>query len=174
MAACLCGTRAAMAAEPSAASVVQDFFNYLLKRKTDIGSDMSAQQKWLTPELVRLLNDATHAVTTARRLPQVDGPDPAVPDNHLFLDSWDPPSTCRAPQAPAPVAAQATVRVVCRWGAATNYPGATRNLTVSIKQDRDTWRIDDIEFHKSRYADEVRLVHALDSLKADAQALIAR
>ncbi len=159
--------------EQSEESVVQDFFDYLLMPKSDIASDTSAQNRWLTTNLRKLLVDSARAVTEARKLPEVEGPDPMVPDNGTFLASWDYPTTCQTLK-PSRTTRQTRVKVVCHWGPNTEYPGTTRNATVSLEREIGIWRISDIQFHKSEYADENNLIGDLESLKAEAEALINR
>lgn len=159
--------------EQSTELVVQGFIDYLLKPKTDIASDTSAQIKWLTTNLRKLLVDTTKAVTEARKLPDVEGPDPMVPDNGTFLASWDYPTTCLALK-PSKTSQQTRVKAVCNWGPNTDYPGTTRNATFYLERESGAWRIFDIQFHKSKYADENNLIRDLESLKAEADALINR
>jgi len=170
----LLGTTLALSSpmdERSEELVVQDFFNYLLMQKTDIANDTSAQNRWLTAKLRTLLADSARAVTEARKLPEVEGPDPAVPDNGTFLASWDYPTICLVLK-PSKASQQARVAVDCSWGPKTQYPGTTRKATVLLEREAGAWRISDIQFHKSQYADENDLVSDLESLKAEAESLI--
>ncbi len=170
----LCTAGTALSEPPqqlAAHTVVQHFFDYLLEPKTDIGTDTHAQEVWLSINLRKSLKDSTSAVTAARELPEVDGPDPAIPDNSLFLDSWDFPSTCRAFQAGVEKL-KARVEVVCQWGAMTNYPGTSRKATVSLSNERGSWRISEIVTHKSKYAPvESSLLQKLKMLKEGSEAL---
>jgi hypothetical protein len=159
--------------EQSEELVVQNFFDYLLMPKSDIASDISAQSRWLTTNLRKLLVDSTRAVTEARKLPEVEGPDPMVPNNGTFLASWDYPTTCQTLK-PSRTTQQTRVKVVCHWGPNTEYPGTTRNATVSLEREIGVWRISNIQFHKSKYANENDLIRDLESLKAEAEALINR
>ncbi len=172
---CIAATSALSAPirEQSEESVVQDFFDYLLMPKSDIANDASAQGKWLSTNLRKLLVDSTRAVTEARKLPDVEGPDPTVPDNGTFLASWDFPTTCQASK-PSRAKEQTSVTVVCHWGPKTQYPGTTRSATVSLEREIGVWRISDIQFHKSKYADENNLRQDLQSLKDEAEALLKR
>lgn len=154
----------------SPAASVQQFFDYLLTPRANIVTDVAAQETWLAPSLRTLLVDAAAAVAAARALPEVDGPDPAVPDNGSFLDSWDFPTSCRAARA-VPAGDRAQVAVLCRWGKATQYPGATRQASVALVKDGGAWRIADVRLQKSRYAEETDLVQMLESLRQEAQDL---
>jgi hypothetical protein len=156
--------------DKSAETVAQDFFNYLLKPTTNIAVDVAAQQQWLALNLQKLLIETSAAVTAARRLPEVDGPDPAIPDNHTFLDSWDAPTTCRTASNQA-TTTMVQINMVCRWGTETNYPGSSRNATVLLAKQDSTWHITDIQMHKSEYGREFSLEQALVALMTEAEAL---
>lgn len=150
--------------EQSEESVVQNFFDYLLMPKSDIADDTSAQRNWLTSNLRKLLVDSTRAVTEARKLPEVEGPDSMVPDNGSFLASWDYPTTCQALK-PSSTTQHTRVTVVCYWGPNTQYPGTKRRATVFLEKEVGVWKISDIQFHKNKYADENNLIRDLESLK---------
>lgn len=151
-------------------SVAQDFFNYLLVPTTDIAEDDAAQRRWLTTNLRKSLIETARAVDAARRLPEVDGPDPARPDNHTFLDSWDAPTTCLTTNAQA-TNTMAQIGMLCRWGRETNYPDASRNVTVKLLRQDGNWRIADIHMHQSNYGREFSLENELLVLQAEANAL---
>ncbi len=178
---------AAPAGEPSASSpastpqaVTRDFFAYLLRPKTDILHDKDAQQRWLSETLRKSLNSAAQAVAKARKLPGVDGPDPAMPDNGTFLDSWDLLTQCavregKTQELPMPgVKKQGVftrVSVFCRWGEKTNYPGLTRAGTVILVPQAGSWRIKDIVWETNEYADAESVARSLLMLKNQSEQL---
>lgn len=154
--------------EPEASTVVQEFLDYLLKPDADISTDAAARQKWLGTNLRARFDAATQAVVEARKRPGVDGPDPAVPDNGTFLDSWDLPTTCRAERSVVGHDG-ITVRIVCDWGPETNYPGLRREAEVTTVEEGGAWRIRNIALHKNAYAGESNLLELLETLRRDAE-----
>ena len=152
-------------------AVVRDVYAYLLEPKHDIGQDLPAQNRWLTSSLRDLVRAADRAAKSALKCPDA-GPDQRPPDNGLFLDAWDPPTTCNVTGA-AKDAAAARVSVVCEWGPKTNYPGEQRRATAVLQQEQGAWRIADIESHTSKFSKENTLVRSLNSLKADAESVSA-
>lgn len=164
---------AAPASEATAESVVQAFLQYLLRPKTNIALDAPAQKRWLTAALRRQMAETTAAVKAGRKSPEADGPDPALPDNGVFLDSWDYPSACRVTPAPAG-RSQVQIEVVCEWGLRTNYPGATRTASVSLVREEGAWRVADIVWHKNKYAAEMDVAKELDALKSQGEEFARR
>ncbi len=158
----------AMQPEPEASAVVQEFFDYLLKPGTDISTDAAARQKWLSPDLRARFDAATQAVVEARKRPGVDGPDPSVPDNGTFLDSWDLPTTCRAGRSTVNHEG-VTVRVVCDWGPETDYPGIKREAEVTAVKEGGAWRIRNIVLHTNAYAGESNVSELLETLRRNAE-----
>ena len=152
-------------------AVVRDVYAYLLAPKRDIGQDPSAQNRWLTSPLRDLVRAADRAAKSALKCPDA-GPDQRPPDNGVFLDAWDPPTSCNVTGA-ARDAATARVSVVCEWGPKTNYPGEQRRATAVLQQEQGAWRIADIESHASKFSKENTLVRSLKNLKADADAVVA-
>ena len=148
--------------------MVQEFLDYLLKPGTDISTDAAARQKWLSPDLRARFDAAAQAVVEARKRPGVDGPDPSAPDNGTFLDSWDLPTACRAERS-AFDHDGVTVRVVCNWGADTNYPGIKREAEVTTVKEGGAWRIRNIVLHTNAYAGERNLGELLETLRRDAE-----
>ncbi len=158
----------AMQPAPEASTVAQEFLDYLLKSGTDISTDAPARQKWLSADLRTRFDAATQAVVEARKRPGVDGPDPSVPDNGTFLDSWDLPTTCRAERSVVDHDGVA-VRVVCDWGPETNYPGIKREGEVTTVQEGGVWRIRNIVLHTNAYAGESSVSELLETLRRDAE-----
>ena len=158
----------ALQPEPEASDVVQEFLDYLLKPGTDISTDAAARQKWLSADLRARFDAATQAVVEARKRPGVDGPDPSVPDNGTFLDSWDLPTACRAERSVVEHDG-VTVRVVCDWGLETNYPGLKREAEVTTVKEGGVWRIRNIVLHTNAYAGESNVSALLETLRRDAE-----
>ena len=152
-------------------SVVRDVYAYLLEPKRDIGQDPQAQSRWLTGSLRELLRAADRAAKSALKCPDA-GPDQRPPDNGIFLDAWDPPTSC-AVNYTSTEAFFSRIGVLCKWGPGTNYPGEERKMVVMLELERGAWRIADIESHASKFSKENTLVRSLKNLKADADAVVA-
>ena len=159
------------AAPPAPEAVVRDVYAYLLEPKRDIGQDARAQNRWLTASLRDLLRAADRAAKSALKCPGA-GPDQRPPDNGIFLDAWDPPTSCSV-AGPTGSAAAPRVPVLCRWGPKTNYPGEQRRMTAVLQQEGGVWRIADIESHAGKFSKENTLVRSLQSLKKESEAVSA-
>ena len=152
-------------------AVVRDVYAYLLEPKRDIGQDLPAQNRWLTSPLRDLVRAADRAAKSALKCPDA-GPDQRPPDNGVFLDAWDPPTSCNVTGTTRD-AASARVSVVCEWGPKTNYPGEQRRMTAVLQQEQGAWRIADIESHASKFSKENTLVRSLKTLTGEADAILA-
>jgi hypothetical protein len=158
-------------APPAPEAVVRDVYAYLLEPKRDIGQDAQAQNRWLTASLRDLLRAADRAAKSALKCPDA-GPDQRPPDNGIFLDAWDAPTSCNVTGS-THEAGSARVAVLCVWGPRTNYPGEQRRMTALLQQEGGAWRFADIESHASRFSKENTLVRSLQSLKKDSEAVSA-
>jgi hypothetical protein len=152
-------------------SMVRDVYAYLLEPKRDIGRDAQPQNRWLTGSLRELLRAADRAAKRALKCPDA-GPDQRPPDNSIFLDAWDAPTSCNV-TGTTKDAASARVSVLCNWGPKTNYPGEQRRMTAVLQQEQGAWRIANIESHASKFSKENTLVRSLQSLKAESEAVSA-
>ena len=157
---------------PLPAGVVRELFLYLLDQGTNIAKDVPAQNKWLSKNLRKSLAESAHAVAEARKLPEVDGPDPREPDNDTLLDAWDHPTACDVQDALKSAPLQ--IHVVCHWGPETNYPGTAREAIVFVEKEDGMWRIANIQWHKNEYSSESDVMQGLASLKAEAENLIKK
>ena len=148
----------AAAPAPQAIATVQSFADYLTQPRTNIGAktpaDLRAQEQWLAPALIAKLRQAVTAVEQARKLPEVEGPDPRVPDNGSVLDSWELPSHCAARPAAQKTNRKNTVQLLCSWGPKTNYAGLKRRYTLQLIQVDGDYKVLDIVGHKNAYAPE--------------------
>lgn len=145
------GARVASTVAPPSAPVVQAFFDYLLTPGTNIATDIEAKDRWLAPSLRRLLDATTASVAGAQKTKGADTPDPMLPDNATFLDSWDPPTSCVATR-PADREGKGPVPVVCTWGPGTNYPGQSKKLAVTLERAGAGWLIRGIRYFESSYS----------------------
>lgn len=153
--------------------MAQALFDYLVAPRTDIGADTVAQERWLAPDLRSELGQTVELVTKARQLPEMDGPDPAVPDNTLFLSSWDLPTKCEVSREDG--ADHKVVLMLCRWGPKTDYPGASRRYSVRLKREGNAYLVTDILAHPSKYASqETLLTRELRNLRAEARDWLTR
>ena len=159
------------AAPPAPESVVREIYAYLLQPRRDIGQDPQAQNSWLTGSLRELLRQADRAAKAALKCPDA-GPDQRPPDNAIFLDAWDAPTSCNV-TGTTKDAASTRVSVLCGWGPKTNYPGEQRRMTAVLQQEGGAWRIADIESHASKFSKENTLVRSLKSLTAEAESVSA-
>lgn len=159
------------AAPPAPEAVVREVYAYLLEPKRDIGQDPQAQNRWLTGSLRELLRAADRAAKAALKCPDA-GPDQRPPDNGIFLDAWDPPSSC-AVGGTSKDSFFARVEVLCTWGPGTNYPGEERKMIVMLDLERGTWRIANIRSLASKFSKENTLLHSLQSLKVGSEAVSA-
>ncbi len=142
--ACAATGAAAQAADP--AQTVDSLYAYLLTPNTNIATDLDAQGRWLAPALSAQLRKSVATITAARKLPQVDGPDPKVPDNETMVDAWNLPTACKAGKT-IKKAGHASVTVRCDWGPATDYPGQVGKQTVSLVLEQYVWHVSDIRYH---------------------------
>lgn len=165
--------QASSAASGESSKLVQSFFDYLLKPGTNVEADPAAQAKWLGTNLKALLTESAQAVREAQKLPGVDGPDPKVPDNDTFLDSWDYPSVCKV-ESVNEGAGITDVHVLCTWGAGTNYPGLIKKGVVSVAKEAGEPRITAIRWQETEYSGAGDVVQNLETLKAEALELIKR
>ena len=101
-------------------AVVRDVYAYLLEPKRDIGQDPQAQSRWLTGSLRELLRAADVAAKSALKCPDA-GPDQRPPDNGIFLDAWDPPTSCDVNYT-STEAFFSRIGVLCKWGPAPTIP----------------------------------------------------
>jgi hypothetical protein len=162
----------ALAAAPLAPeAVVRDVYAYLLEPKRDIGQDKQSQKRWLTGSVRALLLAADRAAKSALKCPEA-GPDQRPPDNSIFLDAWDAPTSCNVTGSTKD-AASARVSVLCSWGPKTNYPGEQRRMTAVLQQEQGVWRIANIESHASKFSKENTLVRSLQSLKTESESVSA-
>ena len=159
------------AAPPPPESVVRDVYAYLLEPKRDIGQDPQAQSRWLTGSLRELLRAADRPAKSALKCPDA-GPDQRPPDNGIFLDAWDPPTSCEVNYT-STEAFFSRIGVLCKWGPGTNYPGEERKMVVMLELERGAWRIADIRSLPSKFSKENTLVRSLKSLKAEAESVSA-
>jgi hypothetical protein len=159
------------AVSPAPEAVVRDVYAYLLEPKRNIGQDKQAQSRWLTGSLRESLRAADRAATAALKCHDA-GPDQRPPDNGMFLDAWDVPTSCNVTGVTKD-AASARVSVLCSWGPKTNYPGEQRRMTAVLQQEQGAWRIANIESHASKFSKENTLVRSLQSLKAESEAVSA-
>ena len=166
---CAATEAAAQAADPAA--TVDGLYAYLLTPKTNIATDLDAQGRWLAPALSAQLRKSVATITAARKLPQVDGPDPKVPDNETMVDAWNLPTTCKAGKT-TQKAGHASVVVRCDWGPATDYPGQVGKQTVTLTLVQFVWHVSDIRYHapgkqyegatlRQKLATRTRKAHAL-------------
>lgn len=159
------------AAPPAPEAVVRDVYAYLLEPKRDIGQDPQAQSRWLTGSLRELLRAADGAAKAALKCPDA-GPDQRPPDNGIFLDAWDPPTSCEVNYT-STEAFFSRIGVLCKWGPGTNYPGEERKMVVMLELERGAWRIADIRSLPSKFSKENTLVRSLKSLRAEAESVSA-
>jgi len=159
------------AAPPAPEAVVRDVYAYLLEPKRDIGQDAPAQNRWLTGSLRELLHAADRAAKSALKCPDA-GPDQRPPDNGIFLDAWDAPTSCNVGDA-SKEPFFARVAVLCNWGPGTNYPGEQRKMIVMLELEHGAWRIANIRSVPSKFSKESTLVRSLQSLKTEAESVSA-
>jgi len=159
------------AAPPAPEAVVREVYAYLLEPKRDLGQDAQAQTRWLTGSLREMLHAADRAAKAALKCPDA-GPDQRPPDNAIFLDAWDTPTSCKVTGVTMDAAA-ARVSVLCAWGPKTNYPGEQRRMTAVLQPEQGAWRISNIESHASKFSKENTLVRSLQSLKKESEAVSA-
>jgi hypothetical protein len=131
----------------------QGFFDYLLSpaENQHLGMNTEAQQKWLSPDLIKLVNQAECDATNASN--ENNQPHDFV-DTMLVLDRWDNPSSCKAINVmrdPKGV----KVNVVCNWNKTTNYPGSKIGLITYLRQENQAdgtkeWKLTNISHGKQK------------------------
>jgi hypothetical protein len=154
---------------PGAEAEANALFAYLLTPNTNLGTDATAQERWLSPRLIALLIRTRNDVSAARAAGKEDmGPDPHEPDNDDFLFSWDSPTTCVATSSET-YRDRYLVFVYCGWGRRTNYPGMSAEYTLVMVPLSDQWLVDEIRFlnrdEKRRSTLSAGLNHAIEQAK---------
>lgn len=114
----------------------REFFSYLQKNEPSIVKDEQAQQRWLTQELRKALQQKVATFTS----PQ-DNPD--FPGNGTFIGSWDYPSTYSI-VASRRYGKRAIIDVLYKWGPKTNYPGDERTTSFIFLLEDGKWKLDDV------------------------------
>ena len=127
---------AAVAAPRECVAAFREFFGYLQKKDTSIVKDEQAQQRWLTQELRKALQQKVATFTS----PQ-DNPD--FPGNGTFIGSWDYP-TAYSIVASRRYGKRAIIDVLYKWGPKTNYPGDERTTSFIFLLEDGKWKLDDV------------------------------
>lgn len=114
----------------------RELFTYLQKNEPSIVKDEQAQQRWLTQELRKALQQKLATFTS----PQ-DNPD--YPGNSTFVGSWDYPSTYSI-VASRRYGKRAIIDVLYKWGPKTNYPNDERTTSFIFLLEDGKWKLDDV------------------------------
>jgi hypothetical protein len=121
--------------------------------------------------LRELLRAADRAAKVALKCPDA-GPDQRPPDNAIFLDAWDAPTSCEVNYT-STEAFFSRIGVLCKWGPGTNYPGEERKMVVMLELERGAWRIANIRSVASKFSKENTLERSLKTLRAEAESVSA-
>jgi len=121
--------------------VTRQFIEYIFGKKPDIGTDNSAQNRWLSQDLRKAL---AHRQDVVRKYLKSNPDTPeGPPDNSDFIGSWDHP-TSYSIVGTRMYAGRAIIDIVFSWGKNTQYAGDTRLVSYVFVHEGDAWKLDDI------------------------------
>src|SRR6266545_26629 len=142
------GKRNTSVAPADAVQRVREFIKYLFHQKPDIGSDTSAQNRWLSEAMRKALaNRQTVYAAYAKENP--DSPE-GPPSNRDFIGSWDYPTSFRFVGSRLS-GQRAVVDVLFTWGKDTEYPGDTRLTYYVLARENGSWKLEDIYTFEGKF-----------------------
>ena len=122
----------------------REFFRYVQRTKPSIVTDETAQQRWLSKNLLEALKQK---VVTFKDQPN----DPDFPGNGTFVGTWDNPSTFTIVGSRR-YNKRAVIDVWYAWGKGTNYPDDTRLSYFVFVYEEGAWKLDDVYTFRGEFA----------------------